>query len=354
MPSAPNEVVWFVGLAALSALLTRGALAYARNRQLLDQPGQRRSHAVPTPRGGGIAIVITVVPCVSLLAGQTTGLSAVLTLALLAVAGIGWLDDHRPQPVLRRLMVHLAAALALAWVLPTPSLTYVSSVWLLVALCWIFVVACINAWNFMDGSNGLLASQCLWLGVMLMIVLTVSDPAKSASSWGLLAGATAAACAGFLPFNFPRAAIFMGDVGSGSLGLLCGVLLWVAWALEPNNVWMLMVLPSALLVDASLTLASRITKRRRWYTAHREHLYQWMIRSGHSHARVAVLYMIWNLVVVVPTVTAMRQFPEASAALTGLVLMLASGLWWFGKRALLAGRRTTRRAGRRVPEQGRS
>lgn len=344
--------MWFVLLTVLSAVLTRLALGYARSRRLLDQPGQRRSHVVPTPRGGGIAIVATVVVSVPFLAWKATSLAWIVVLALLAVAGIGWLDDHRPQPVIRRLLIHTLAALALALALPAPGMLSPALAWLFIAVCVVFLVACINAWNFMDGSHGLLASQCLWLGVVLGVWALLSH--ASVSSWTGLAWVSAAACLGFLPFNFPRAAIFLGDVGSGALGLLGGLLLWMAWVTEPAQGWALVLLPSALLVDASLTLASRIVSGRRWYTAHREHLYQWLIRSGRSHAQVAMLYMAWNLGVVVPALAAMQVWPARAASVAVAVLWLACGLWWFGKRAILTHRRARGRGIDPARGQGRN
>ncbi len=144
----------------------------------------------------------------------------------------------------------------------------------------------------------------------------------------------AGACAGFLPFNEPRAAIFLGDVGSGALGLACGALLLAALALVPQRAACLLILPSALLIDAALTLAFRVYSGRRWYTAHREHLYQWLVRSGCSHAAVALGYLAWNLFVVLPACAAAWRWPEAAPAIAGAVLLLAAVLWWQGKSML--------------------
>ncbi len=349
-------VAWCLVTAMIAAGLTRTALAYAHWRQLLDFPGQRRSHSLPTPRGGGVAIVICVAMALPWVSWDEWVVPSVLGVTLLAVAGVGWLDDHRPQPVVRRLLVHIAAATGLAWALPMPHLLPWGTWWmpLVIAVCAVWLVACINAWNFMDGSNGLLASQCLWLGAALAMIGLVGDEASKPGPWIMVAWTMAGACMGFLPFNFPRARIFLGDVGSGALGLICGVLIWVAVASAPEHFWVWVVLPSALLVDASLTLASRVVSGRRWYTAHREHLYQWLIRSGRGHAQVALLYMAWNLVVVLPVLVVMKAWPEHSMMLALSVLVLASGIWWFGKRAVMRRRRAVCRAGRQVPVQGRS
>ena len=357
MPSQVLGLVAWATLAGLGcALFTGLALHYARARQLLDLPGRRRSHAIPTLRGGGVAIVLTLLIALALIHWRDVRLPLLVAAALVLVAGIGWLDDHRPQPVRRRLLVHVLAGSGLALLLlglyPNPLPAWPTFV--VAALATFWLVGCINTWNFMDGSNGLLTSQCLWLGLALALWFPASASGHGAlaSPWALLALTLAAACAGFLPFNFPRAVIFLGDVGSGALGLVCGLLLLVAAWLAPERIWLLLLLPSALLVDATATLLWRILAGRRWYTAHREHLYQWLIRSGRSHAQVAVLYMGWNLFMVLPVCLVLLRWPSAAMPLGLAVLGLAAGLWWLAKRSLYAQCMQMRRARRQVHEQG--
>ena len=346
LASVPAALALFVLAGVVSAVLTWLALRYARSRQLLDQPGHRRSHSLPTPRGGGVGIVLTLLLALPWLHWQEPLQPWALALALLLVAGIGWSDDHHPQPAWRRLAVHGVAAsiLLLVLVWSDARTQSVPIGWMLLAsgvlLFWL--VGCINAWNFMDGSNGLLASQCLWLGLMLAAIFHWGAGAAVTASWLIWSLLLAGACAGFLPFNFPRARIFLGDVGSGALGLVCGVLLLVAVGLEPRRFWLLLILPSALLVDAGMTLLSRIVAGRRWYTAHREHLYQWLIRTGRSHARVAAIYMGWNFLVVLPVAVLMEAWPEQAMILSLFTLGLAMVTWWFGKRQLHAGWRRRR------------
>lgn len=329
-------VAWALMAGLGSALLSLFALRYARSRQLLDLPGHRRSHTVPTPRGGGVAIVTIVLAALPWLRWGEIRLPILIGASLILVAGIGWLDDHRPQSARVRLLVHLIASSLGAGVLlalwgnplqPVP--------WLVVAaLATFWLTGCINAWNFMDGANGLVTSQCLWLGVALAIWFGAGAGAQTTLAWSGLSWTLAAACAGFLPFNYPRAVIFLGDVGSGALGLMCGLLLLVAMWLAPQDVWLLLLLPSALLVDAGMTLGWRIISGRRWYTAHREHLYQWLIRSGYSHARVAVYYMGWNLLLVLPACLLIWRWPRCAVPLATTILVVAALTWWLGKRAL--------------------
>jgi UDP-N-acetylmuramyl pentapeptide phosphotransferase/UDP-N-acetylglucosamine-1-phosphate transferase len=337
VPFFAGALLPLAGSLVASAALTALALRYARWRRLVDLPGQRRSHSVPTPRGGGIAIVLALLLAMTLIDWPQPRTPLALGSALLAVALVGWIDDHRPLSARARITVHALAALALVWLaLPLtvggdPVLTL-----LFAALAVFWLTGCINAWNFMDGSNGLLASQCLWLGLALAWVFA-GVQGEGAALARPLAGvslALAGACAGFLPFNAPRAAIFLGDVGSGALGFFCGALLLAALVLAPERAACLLILPSALLVDAGLTLAWRVYAGRRWYTAHREHLYQWLVRSGHSHASVATIYLAWNLFVVLPACAAAQRWPEAAPTIAAAALLLAAALWWQGKSML--------------------
>lgn len=283
------QSAWMVpGLLAVvlvAALLTAMARAYALRRQLLDQPGERRSHAVATPRGGGIAIVVSQLLaylCIGVLFPGVAATLAVFSGGLVMVAGIGWWDDHRPLPALPRLGIHVLAGLLLG------------------ALVWhwtgevsragfsaLLAIALINVWNFMDGIDGLAASQALLASVAYALLL----PAPVAG----LALILAAGVLGFLPFNFPKARIFMGDVGSGALGYLLAGL--VALGLGTQSApWTTLLIPlAAFLVDAGLTLAGRMSRGERWMEAHTQHLYQRWVKSGCSHAAVTSGYALFGV-----------------------------------------------------------
>jgi len=204
-----------LGLALLSAGLTWAARGYALRQQLVDQPGERRSHSVATPRGGGIAIVISLLVTAGAAMWvwpESTPSLLVASLGLVLVAGIGWWDDHRPLPAMRRLLVHFIAAALLAALVKVHG-----GSWLLAGLVLVFTASLINIWNFMDGINGIAASQAIVVALGLAPVLPWP--------YSLAAVALGLACLGFLPFNFPRARIFMGDVGSGALGYAVAVVL---------------------------------------------------------------------------------------------------------------------------------
>ncbi|KXU99022.1 lipopolysaccharide biosynthesis protein [Stenotrophomonas sp. DDT-1] len=274
-----------LALALLSALLTWAARGYALRQQLMDQPGERRSHSVATPRGGGIAIVISllVTAAVAIWAWpESTPTVLVASLGLVLVAGIGWWDDHRPLPAMRRLLVHFIAAALLAGLVKVNG-----GSWLLAALVLLFTASLINIWNFMDGINGIAASQA----VVAMLGLAPVLPWP----YSLAAVALGLACLGFLPFNFPRARIFMGDVGSGALGYAVAAVLALASVRTDIN-WILLLVPvSPFLVDAGFTLLARIISGQRWMEPHTQHVYQRAVQAGASHPQVTGMYFALGL-----------------------------------------------------------
>ena len=346
---------------AISAISTWLAIGYAKRRRLIDEPGVRRSHSTPTPRGGGIGIVIAVLVagCVPAMIRPPTSIGAavVLTLAIVIVAAVGWIDDHRGLSARTRFAAHCIAAIifllpVIAAVALSPDAleenfaTTVSTVWISLVLVALGIVWFVNLHNFMDGIDGILVAQAIFvLGALALVCRHVGEP----HAGEILV--FAAAAAGFLPFNFPRARIFMGDVGSGVVGLLIAVA--VLWQMSAPDTALTsgLVLCSAFVTDASCTLVSRIARGRRWYSAHREHLYQWLVRSGFSHAGVVALYMGWNLVIALPVVAWINRAPGAwmpiananaemregsGLGAAALVYALGAIVWLVGKRWCLA------------------
>jgi UDP-N-acetylmuramyl pentapeptide phosphotransferase/UDP-N-acetylglucosamine-1-phosphate transferase len=142
----------------------------------------------------------------------------------------------------------------------------------------------------------LLAQQVIFVGLGLALLAHASaQPALTVASTCL-----AAAALGFWYFNRPRARIFMGDVGSGTMGFLIFALTAMLWTLDWQLVWPALILSSSFVADATLTLLRRMVSGRRWYTAHREHLYQWLVRSGFTHATGGACYLVWNILVAAP------------------------------------------------------
>ncbi|HZH44192.1 MAG TPA: lipopolysaccharide biosynthesis protein [Lysobacter sp.] len=314
----PGWLALFAALAAVSTWFVRG---YALQRRLVDAPGERRSHTVATPRGGGAAIVVAVLVAAIALSMRFPAQATLLRLfasGFAMVALVGWIDDHRPTSPWLRLGVHALAAGVLA-----VGLALAHGDFRLALGAFVLAVVLTNVWNFMDGINGIAATQALLVASALAWA--------TGGAWGWLGAALAAACAGFLPFNFPRARIFLGDVGSGALGFALAALGAAAgaqWALEPVLVLMLL---SAFLVDAGLTLLRRILRRERWWTAHAQHAYQaWARRNGHT--RVTLAYAGWTVAAV--TLALMLQRQPAWLSVVGVTAWYtcAALLWWWIQR----------------------
>ncbi len=320
----------------------------------------RRSHREPTPRGGGIGIVTAVLACACapalFLSAQSRLAAPALALAVAIVAAVGWIDDHRGLSARSRFTAHCVAAMVFLLPVIVPLILLpaavgerfsvsVGVVWMLVAMVVLAIVWFINLHNFMDGIDGILAAQSIFVFAALAILSRRAGEPHA----GEIA-IFAAAVAGFLPFNFPRARIFMGDVGSGVLGLLIAVAVLWQMSARQSAITSGIVLCSGFVTDATCTLASRMLRGRRWYSAHREHLYQWLARSGFSHAGVVALYMGWNLVIVIPVVAwinrapelpmssanqPMDWVPESGAGAAAAVYLLGAIAWITGKRYCL-------------------
>jgi Fuc2NAc and GlcNAc transferase len=254
---------------------------------------------MPTPRGGGVSIVLVFLLTV-LWFVQRGALSSSLGWALigggLAVAVAGFLDDHFRVPTRLRLLIHFAAAeWALWWLggIGPLQLGWISWDWgwlgqlvALVGLVWM-----INLYNFMDGIDGLAGMEALCVSALGGLLLAWSGLG------GLAEGALvlAAASAGFLVWNWPPAKIFMGDVGSGFLGFVFGVLAIASAKERPWLLWPWLILLSVFIVDSTLTLMRRLITGAQWYEAHCSHAYQHAARRWGSHSRVTLTIAAVNV-----------------------------------------------------------
>lgn len=262
----------------------RGA---AVRRDVLDRPNARSSHTVPTPRGGGLSFVAVVLLLLLAVAEQPGGgrLAAALLVGGLPVAAVGLVDDLRSLPAAVRAAVHTVAAAAVVLLLDLP----LPGGWqglVLGAAAVVGLVWSINLYNFMDGIDGLAGGQAAVAAVALAVLV----PGPGAVDHAALA--LAGAVLGFLVLNAPPAKIFMGDVGSGFLGLVLGVLLLAASTSGAPALPVLALVVAPFLVDATATLAVRVARGERWYEPHRDHVYQRLTRRGWSHRRVSAGYVL--------------------------------------------------------------
>lgn len=278
----------FVLAMSLAVVGTGLILRFARKVGVMDIPNDRSSHSVPTPRGGGLALVGSVLAAGAYQYVRSDRLAnpeiSALAAAALLLATTGWLDDRASLSVRARLAIHATCGLAVAALVnriaPLPGAANI--VWL---ACWAFwSVASINIVNFMDGIDGMVATQGVVYGVFLFALLPYGY------FGGQLGLVLAGACAGFLIWNWAPARIFMGDIGSGPLGLIFVVGGTLA---VPQAEAALVFLPLfPLFLDAFLTMARRVHRGERLTTAHRSHLYQRLANGGCGHALVTASFAL--------------------------------------------------------------
>jgi len=303
----------------VSALLTMLIRAIAAGRGVLDVPNARSSHVVPTPRGGGVAIVLITTAGLSILATRAAiGWDLLWALAGggLAVALVGLADDRHPVSAAARLAVHFAAAFwALGWLGGLPALRVGDEVvwpgWAGYLIGALGIVWAINLFNFMDGIDGLATSEAVFIavgGALLSFVLNGNVVIA------LPAMIFAAACGGFLLWNWPPARIFLGDVGSGYLGYVIVVLAIAATRNNPVALWVWLILGGAFFVDATVTLARRVLRSERPHEAHRTHAYQWLARRWGSHGKVTLAVLAVNLLWLLPCAVLAACLPGYAAA----------------------------------------
>lgn len=280
---------------ALTGLLRRYALA----KSLLDVPNERSSHSIPTPRGGGISIVVTFLTgsaflwIMSLLNDVTF---IALTGAGMGIAIIGFIDDHGHIAARWRLLAHFCVAgWLIYWLDGLPALTLFGAVYdfglagdlfSVIALVWF-----LNLYNFMDGIDGIAGiealSSTLLAGVMMLVA--VDNQAIASLSFLMFS-----AVAGFLVWNFPPAKIFMGDAGSGFLGLMLGALVLLDSHIAPQMLWVWLIMLGVFIVDATFTLIRRLLRGDKVYEAHRSHAYQYASRKYGSHSLVTLAVLVIN------------------------------------------------------------
>jgi UDP-N-acetylmuramyl pentapeptide phosphotransferase/UDP-N-acetylglucosamine-1-phosphate transferase len=285
-----------------AVLATWCALVLARRRAHVDVPNERSSHAMPTPKGGGLAIVVVVMAFLCLQSDETQWWSmAPLGASFVVACAIGFRDDLRPlRPAVKMCGLLLAAAFAAAafrveTVSDVPFAGTVRLGFAALPLTVFWLAGYANVFNFMDGLNGI-AGCTAFVSAMFFLVagsLAPDDHAMRVSEGAFYA---AFAVLGFLPFNFPQARIFLGDAGSLPLGLL------LAWCAVRANETGALPFPASILLLGPFLFDVTFTLFRRWREgktigeAHKEHLYQRLSRQWGSHAKVSLLYAGFSVV----------------------------------------------------------
>lgn len=326
-------LIYFLPLIACLIALGGGifTIHYSRKWKLIDKPNHRSSHHRPTPKGGGIGLVI---------AGSLTGLllgwqsNWVVEWGVLAIscvlAGVGLRDDLRAMPASLRLGIHTLMGAGLLFALDgmpevqrfvgAPLGRTVTYIFLLLVIVW-----WINLFNFMDGIDGMAGAQAVFMLLSGAVLLGWSRPDVVASPTWIWMLCIAGAVGGFLFLNWDPARIFMGDVGSIYLSFMVVSLALLSiqndWVPVLSGLAMWAILGAAFVVDATITLFTRMVIGERWYDAHRNHVYQRLSRRFGRHLPVTLLFMTVNVVWLLPLAAACVFWPQGVLIWTSLAYL---------------------------------
>ncbi len=304
---------------------------------ILDIPNERSSHLTPTPRGGGLAIVLITLLSIALLIfikphWPIHGLPGIFSGAIL-VAGISLWDDIHPLPFWIRLAVHIAVAgivvfLTGKWeIVDVPYFRTLNLGWIGIPMTIVWIVGMINAYNFMDGVDGIAGGQGVVAGLG-WVVLGILSGQFFIAGIGMI---IAACCLGFLGHNWPPAKIFMGDVGSTFLGYIFAVLPVIAGQYDARLTFAGALLVWPFVFDPAVTFLRRLFQHENVFSAHVSHFYQRLVATGFSHKRIALLYMGFSFLGLACSSAIVMQWAWADN-LTVIILVIMSLLLWLGTR----------------------
>ena len=338
---------YLIGVTVAVLLATAGALwplrAYLSRKMILDHPNERSSHSVPVPKGGGLIVVPAIIagwyvmstwaevtppdiPSMFLANRPDSGSILIIGGLALVIWIVSWIDDLRHLPALPRLILHFIAAGIGYWLLPIsdPILAgwvprYVEAA--LVVTAWVWFI---NLFNFMDGIDGISASQLITSNIGIVLLGTLAPQLAYMTPYALV---VIAASAGFLIWNWPPARIFLGDVGSAPLGFLLG---WQIISLANAGATVAAVIVVGYhLSDATITLLLRLFRGEKIWTPHRDHFFQVPIRNGASHLRVSVTVFAAGLML--SAIALLSVMGQTILSIFLAVTVVALTLWHFAR-----------------------
>jgi len=316
-------------LAAFTASLvgTGAVMTFLRAREILDHPNERSSHKAPIPRGAGLAtsaVLIVATGAIAAITAHEPQKMMAVPLAALVLAAVSWIDDLRGLNPVLRLAIQFAAA-----VVAVPAIAHSGLVFqgllpplydqAAAVVLWVWFV---NLFNFMDGIDGIAATEAASVGIGIFALALVFPAAVSEPGTPLYAVTVAAAALGFLGWNWEPAKIFLGDVGSVPLGYLLGFLLL---SLAAQGQWAAaLILPLYYMADSGITLAARLAAGEKIWEPHARHFYQQAARRFGSHAKVVRAIAAANLALIVLALLSVNlPWPRVIAAAAVVAILLS-------------------------------
>jgi Fuc2NAc and GlcNAc transferase len=297
-------IVLLFFIAFVSSMLTHSIRILSLKYKIFDIPNNRSSHDVPTPKGGGVSIVVLLMMTIMVLSFYDLidkDILMSLSIGLIIVSIIGLIDDYKNLPILIRAIGYIVAIMiSLKYIGELTSVEVNNNSLYLGYSGYIFSVLFVfwltNLYNFMDGTDGFAGIQTICVSMFIGVILYLSGH----MSLAIILFCVASSTIGFLYWNWAPAKIFMGDVGSCTLGFLFGLL---AIYMEKNGiisivVWIILLAP--FIGDATFTLFKRIINREKWYEAHNSHAYQKLYQLGISHSKLAIGLLITNVFIIWP------------------------------------------------------
>ena len=314
---------WFVLLAGclvLTYLLASAHRAVALRLLILDKPNHRSAHQAQTPTGAGFSFILVFLAAFVLpehtAASSTDTLLQILP-ALMVVAVVGFLDDYRPVSWPLRAAVHLLCCVYVIWITGYPQINLLGHMfdlgWLGAVLGVVGLLWLLNLYNFMDGIDGIATLEAVLVLALAIIISLYLGQYNIPRPVAVLL----AASAGFLIINWPKAHVFMGDIGSGFLGLVFGVLV-VTETMLP--LWSWLILLGWFITDATVTIIMRLFRGETISEAHSQHLYQHLNRAVGTQRTLLGLVLI-NVIWLFPLAFAASIFQELGAILLGLAYL---------------------------------
>lgn len=319
----------------LSALFIKIFCSIANNTRLLVQPNERTLHAKPTVRGSGIVFIglwLITIPIIGYITNTNASQQLLLFISGLVLGAISFLDDLMNLSVKIRLLIQTAVSLGLAYCLSPVSLNFlfftipggiIAFVFIFAAFIW-----AINHFNFMDGLDGFAAIQAFFL---LMSYSFIFD-SRDALFYEYICLMLTSSLLGFLIFNFPPAKVFMGDIGSATLGLATFLLGLIAQKYYNVPILYWFMLNGLFLFDATITLFRRIAKREAWYAPHKKHAYQRVKQLGINSESILIGQLVINAAIAF-LVACTHFYPQSTLAFVALEFVGLFTIYYLIERA---------------------